>query len=320
MKISRRNFGKLLASLSFSGAALAAYEQNNDQETGPEAPQKTNNIKKCKTDIVSSESSIACDPEKCIFWIDGIYIDKSRLNIRANLTFLLKFNQKEDHFIDKVVLADGDKNTLGVRYFEPEDKISSGYPPYLIFQNIDLAKSRRFFLVFRVIESGDSLIYRKTLSSHNMRRSRLDSSELPARIRLDLDKAHSGIITNLLQFRSRLGPKTVRQHQVRAMLRQITSDNRFIIRVYFFHSDADATHYNRYFLVTDPVGRLLGLSRRSFGDNKRDYVEVTALTENERTTWGLTRDKVAKINDCPYIMVFADDVGEALCRTIIYLR
>ncbi|MCB9229586.1 MAG: hypothetical protein H6618_08240 [Deltaproteobacteria bacterium] len=312
MKLSRRQFGTFITALGLSKAAFRTSAQESDEEDEEKDP--------CNIDIVATETAISCDPDKCIFWIDGLYAEKSRVNVRANLSFLLKFPQSSEHYIDKVVLADGDKNTLGVRYFEDQDKISSGYPPYLIFNNIDLSSSRRFFLVFRVIEGSEIVIYRKTLSESSLRKSRLDHGELPARLRLDLDRSHSGIISSPIQFRTALGPASVRKHAVRARLMQLSSENQFSIQISFLHDDENASHFSRYFIVTDPVGRILGLLKRDFGDNRRDYVTVSALTESERNHWGLTMDKVAKINDCPYVMIFVDDVAESLSKTVIWLR
>lgn len=314
MKLTRRQFNRFFAALGIgagSGRNLIAQTSSDEDEKSEE---------NCNINIVKTETAIAVDDEKCLFWIDGLYIDKSQIRPRANLAFLLKFPQTPDHFIDKVVFADGDKNTLGVRYFEPQDKLSSGYPPYLIFNNVDLSKSNRFYLVFQVKHNNEIIVYRKTLSSFDLRRSRLDHQELPAKLRFDLDASHQGIISNILQFRANLTRKSVKQHIIRSQILQLSNDNHFTIQIAFFHEDESPDHYNRYFIVTDPVGRILGLVKREFGDAQKEFVMVSALTENERTQWGLTRDKVARINDCPYIMIFADDVKESLSGSTIWLR
>jgi len=330
MKINRRQFHKIFAALGVGGIAVANKSKAQSEESttptprtpnsGSEEDETTEEPLNCNQDIVKTETAITCDPDKCIFWIDGLYVDKSQIRPRANLAFLLKFPQTPEHYIDKVVLADGDKQTLGVRYFEPHDKISTGYLPYLIFNNVDLSRSRRYFLVFQLRDKGETYIYRKTLSTFDLRRTRLDGSEIPAQMRSDLETAHNGIVSSPLQFRTNLSRKSVRQHMVRAQLVELTNDHNFAIQVGFFHEDESASHYNRYFIVTDPVGRILGITKREFNDENQGAVIVSALTENDRNRWGLTKDKVAKINDCPYVMVFVDDVKESLSKTTIWLR
>ena len=72
--------------------------------------------------------------------------------------------------------------------------------------------------------------------------------------------------------------------------------------------------------MTDPVGRLLGLSYRKFGDPQGSYLLLSALTELQVQQWGITSDNVAKIKECPYILIFADDVKNSLSMTTLWFR
>ncbi|NRA43928.1 MAG: hypothetical protein HRU09_03115 [Oligoflexales bacterium] len=314
MKVNRRQFNRLFGALGLGSFSLNSSEQAIANNYGSTDACDTANQK-----IVDSETALTCPPEKCFLWINGLFYSGTNLS-RANLAFLLKFPQLPESYIDKVVFADGDKKTLAVRYFDSSDKISSGYPPYIIINNINLDSHRRFFLVFQLRQGNKTLVYRKTLTGYELKRSRLAGPQLPANLRYEVDKDHDSFITTPFKFKTNLHRSLVAQHSVKAQILELTKDNRFKIQVSFLHDDVDEGHFMRYFIVTDPVGRILGLYKRRFNDGKSKSVVVGSLTENERNSWNLVKDHVAKINDCPYIMVFVEDVKEAIAQTVIWLR
>ena len=315
MKVNRRQFHRFFGALGLGSLGLNTTTQSLANPYADSDPCEAAN-----QDIVGSETAITCPPEKCVFWINGLFFTGANLSVRANLAFLLKFPQLPESYIDKVVFADGDKKTLAVRYFDPSDKISSGYPPYIIINNINLESHRRFFLVFQLRQGNKTLIYRKTLSGFELKRSRLTGTQLPANLRYEVEQAHNGFITTPFKFKTNLHRSLVVQHTVRAQILELSKDHRFKIQISFLHDDVDDSHYMRYFIVTDPVGRILGLYKRRFNDGKKKSIVVGSLTEAERNNWNLVKDNVAKINDCPYIMIFVEDVKEAIAQTIIWLR
>lgn len=312
MKLNRRQFNRFFGAFGLLGI--------NAPKTNIAKAQGTDPCEEANVDIVGSETALTCPPKKCFFWIHGMYFPGANLKVRANIAFLLKFPQLPESYIDKVVFADGDKKTLAVRYFDPSDKISSGYPPYIIINNINLDSHRRFFLVFQLRQGNQTFIYRKTLSGFELKRSRLTGTQLPANLRYELEQSHDGFISSPFKFKSSLDRSLIVSHSVKAQILELSKDNRFKIQISFPHEDVDDSHYMRYFIVTDPVGRILGLYKRRFNDGKSKSIVVGSLTENERNSWNLVKDHVAKINDCPYIMVFVEDVKEAIGQTIIWLR
>lgn len=320
MKVNRRQYSKILGSLGLGLLGGAKLQERQALAATPREETTPSNCPTNNENIISSETALTVASDKIAYWINGLYFKSSNLGSRATVAFLLKFPQTEASYIDKVVFADGDKKTLGVRYFEPGDKISSGYPPYIIFNNIDLTTSKKFYLAFQVREGTTTKIYRQTLSEYTLQRSRLDGPQLPASLRHDIGKSHEGIITTSLQFRSSLARKSVTQHLVKANLLALSNNQDFTLKIDFLHPDTDTDHYMRYFIVTDPVGRLLAAVKREFGDGAAGSIALSSMTEKQRGDWGLTKEHVAKINDCPYIMVFVDDVKEALAQGIIWLR
>ena len=94
------------------------------------------------------------------------------------------------------------------------------------------------------------------------------------------------------------------------------------MEIAILHDDIDDSHYSRYFFVTDPVGRLLGVSKRDLDvshSSASKVVTVTSLTKKQQDSLGVNPKNIANINDCPYVMVFVDDVI-ALAMTTIWLR
>lgn len=130
----------------------------------------------------------------------------------------------------------------------------------------------------------------------------------------------------------------------------------FEIQVHFMHGDGDASHYMRYFLVLDPVGRVLGGVRRSHGDGvsanvlvkrgfhtpassavdgktlrymheNKFYYDIfgTSAVDGQPIMALTPQDKVKFIDsinilDCPYVQILTDDRFHAIARCIMRLR
>ena len=86
------------------------------------------------------------------------------------------------------------------------------------------------------------------------------------------------------------------------------------------HKDVSPDHFMRYFLVTDPVGRILAIKKRTFQDGLEESCTLSSLTEEERNFWGVTQDYIPKINDCPFVLIFMEDVQEVLTMGLLWLR
>ena len=86
------------------------------------------------------------------------------------------------------------------------------------------------------------------------------------------------------------------------------------------HDDGGADHYMRYFVVMDPVGRLLGFHKRSFGDGMSEFVNVSKLTPAQIAQEALEPHQIADIRDCTHVQIYTEDVYDALARSVIRLR
>ena len=85
----------------------------------------------------------------------------------------------------------------------------------------------------------------------------------------------------------------------------------------------------RYFLVMDPVGRILGGLKRTFGDttypNGTGSFVHTMVRGLVGDTTGFSSAEKAEMSarsilDCPYVMVFVEDKYDALARVTLRLR
>lgn len=299
MEIDRREFSKLIAGV---GGALS-YSKLLGRDSS-----------KCG-ELSAFDDVIAWSSDKIAYWVDGFNYRDTELNNRAYMAILIKHVQNQEEYIDKIVCTNKDKEIILAQYFAPEDRISSGYLPYILLSNIDLSQSL-LFLYIQVRSPTQLRRYRYTFS--NLERSKLTGPQLPAELVADMrTAAHAGIVSSPFFLPDN---DSGLSHNVRARLLDVKPSGFFSVGVEFMHGDQDLKHYMRYFIVTDPVGRILGLSKR-LGPKGYDKVKlVLSLSEQERNTWGMTRNMVAKIGDCPYIMVFCDDIAESLSKTTIWLR
>jgi hypothetical protein len=124
-------------------------------------------------------------------------------------------------------------------------------------------------------------------------------------------------------------------HSVRAKVHEIKANGDFRIEIEKMHGDANAAHYMRYFLVMDPVGRILGGLSRSFdGADNTVYQTVTGNTpstgagsyvvKNGLLEGARNQDqfKLTKyqITDMPYVNIVTEDILDAIGKISIRLR
>ena len=303
-KISRREFGQLIG----LAGGLTLLGQN--QALADEAA--------CG-DISASNAAIGWDESQISYWVDGQAFQQTDIPIKGNLAILLKHRQRAEAYIDKVILTDANKKIVSARYYAANDVMKSGFLPYLIFNGINLG-SQQYFLYIRLVSSGAPAVYRYTFTQASLGKSKLGSPDLPAILRSELSQGLNSFVSNPYFYTSKVTMQDMKKYVLHTQVISISPDNQFTILVNFLFNDVSPSQYMRYFIVTDPVGRILGLKKRVFGDSSKGSIIINALTEAERNQWGLTLDKVAKINDCPYVMVFADDVQSIIARTTIWFR
>ena len=272
-------------------------------------------------DLKESQAPLRWNEQDIYYWVDGLHVQTGLISSRGTLAVLLKHRQTEQQYIDKVVLSNARDDLLAARYFTPDDKMHSGnYLPYLIFDNIDLKSHLPLSINIQQVSPEGTRRYRYQLPKSDLRRSRLDQGRLylPGRMAYDLTTSHQGYVSGLFRFRKSIPFDNFGYHLVKARVMYLAEGGSFSLQVLLPHTDGGPDHYFRYFVATDPVGRILGITERAY-NGSNDGV-ITTLTEDQRNALGLIRDDVANINDCPYVMVFTEDIKEGLVQGNVWLR
>ena len=265
---------------------------------------------------------------KLQYFVDGLHFnDRTNINSRANVSLFIEEQQTPERYVERVVLTDMVGNTLGVQYFDAEDKMSQGFVPYVIFENIRIAYDQVYKLYYQVRKGEEVELYYSEIQ--NVRRSLFNGSSLPKQVVDDFKifrGNNDGLFTTAFEFQLGVNPQL---HSAKGTIRAIGAANDFSIDVELMHGDANAAHFMRYFIVADPVGRILGMQRRNLGDPVSTNVApfggagamtVTAMNDAQAVGMGIRPEDVAKINDCPYIQIYTEDVQDALARSSIRLR
>ena len=282
------------------------------------------------------------------FWIDGLHFgDRSDVKSRANITLFMDLSQTAVSHVESVVLMDPDKKTMGARYFDSSMKMLDGHVPYVRFENVELDHRRSYYCVYTVRSGSTVKLY--TAEIKNPEVSRLNTTWLPQKMRDDFKtflvgntaNPTPGLITTQFQFYTLNG---LTNHCARGRVVNMASDGAsFDVNIDFMHPDGGRDHYMRYFIVMDPVGRLLGFHKREFGDPTsngganqtwnvkaigtdmiKDPAKAGTADKDKlyprADVWGVPRLQIANIADCPYIQFYTEDSYDAIARNMIRLR
>ena len=322
MQIDRRKFG-LLSLFGIAGAALRPYwlgGQSTATSAVPgQTPSSTGTTQNC-TDLDLYENAVSWPNSSICFWVSGYSYAQTGMGSRSLLAVLLMQQQTTDSYIDKILLAAQDGTIVNVLYFSAQDKLSSGFLPYLIFDNVSFSETS-YFLYIQQQVSGQTNRFRYTfVTSSQLQMSTMTNATLPATVRYALSRAPlNGVVSSPFFFSS---SATISNYCLQAWLQTIDNNGSFQILIQYMHPDVSASNYSRYFIVTDPAGRILGITQRQYGQitSPAGFVTVTALTATEINTWGLITTDVGNINDCPYVMIFCDDVSNVILSATIWLR
>ena len=286
------------------------------------------------------------------YWIDGIFFSSGRSNLlaRANVACFMDLNQTPGEFVEAVALLDANNNTIAARWFDASMRTMAGKVPYVTFDNLLLVHGAAYKVAYTVRKGSNLILY---TASFNAEPTRLNTSFMPPVVRADFSsfllggtqarQLHQGQVTTPFQFYTRNGLGT---HSARGRIREIGSDGSFSVDIDFMHGDGGPNHYMRYFIVMDPVGRFLGLIRRSSnldtnfpqGDSAQ-VARVSKISAADQATFqfGFSTAEQASapnavpdpaklvfqigdIRDCPYVQIYTEDVYDALARTTIRLR
>jgi len=320
-RIDRRRF------LTYSGVfGVSSVFVNTD------ALLAAGECEKIDPETIPNDPELFADSTVLHYWIQGIHLnDQTDLKSRADIALFFTQKQKDDRFIERVVLTDANLKTLGARFYDASSQMSTGHLPYVIFNGVQLNYNEKYYVFYQVREGSDITLHKFTLE--DARRSLLNKSFLPSSMLANFNKFlanHNGLMTSPLQYYTQNGVST---HSARGILRHIGTDNTMEMAIELMHDDpaghgpdAAVPHYMRYFLITDPVGRLIGYYERTYQEaatamiNGNKAMVVNALTDETRRSLGLDPDQVALINDCPYIQIFTEDVYDALARNTIHLK
>lgn len=250
--------------------------------------------------------------KELLYWIDGpmntglptysanVAAEK-RLLTRARLSVTMAIPHNETlGWVESVTLAEG-TSIIAQSFYGSSAGTVTGKAPYTIFENLDLDTTKEYKVVYVKSDSAGNLTaYVHTIK--NPEPSRFDYShfsymsvaeklshflpylaqELEAtnQYHFAADDTKNGYVTTPYGVTA-AGPHTCRARVVRieGVGAKDGSNNNiqgdFEIEVEFMHGDGgDSSHYMRYFLVLDPVGRILGGVRRMHGDGVSGKVLV----------------------------------------------
>lgn len=264
------------------------------------------------------------------FWIDGLHMGaRTDVKSRANITLFMDLYQTAVSYVESVVITDSDKRTIGARYFDSSMKMSDGHVPYVRFENIELDYTKVYKCIYSVKSGSTTKLYTATIDKPEV--SRLNTTYLPQAMRDDFktfivgNKTNPtpGLITTQFQFYTLNG---LAAHTARGKMKDMASDgSSFNINLEFMHGDGSAQHYMRYFIVMDPVGRLLGFHKRNFGDPNNNggganTWDVGKITPAQKTQFNIPDLQIANIADCPYIQFYTEDSYDAIARNMIRMR
>jgi hypothetical protein len=316
------------------------------------------------------------------YWIDGNnFGHRTNVKSRANISVFITLKQKDSAFVESVVLIDETGKVLGARYLDASMKmVRGGFPPYVRFENIEINPKKVYKVIYAVKDGFQTSLYVTSLSPKELPTGRTASENsalnesinwLPNKMRTDFSyflvegpntpSKTPGLFTTPFQFYTDAG---LDNHCSRAVIKEIGSDGNFKINVEFMHDDSrlpngtydpNSTHFMRYFVIMDPVGRLLGFHKRDASDIngkssatnlvvQGSHVEIMPLEKDTRTCWDPVAKvqtnktkvdfynikdpnrpaedniQIADIRDCPYIQIYTEDSYDAMARSIIRLR
>lgn len=259
------------------------------------------------------------------YWIDGLHFGaRTDLKSRANLTLWMDLKQEAANYVESVVLMDPGKRTIAARYFDASMKMLDGRVPYVTFDNIELDYTKTYHIVYTVKAGSKAKLYTAKITNPEI--SRLNTTFLPQKMRDDFktflvgNKTNPtpGLITTQYQFYTLNG---LSAHTARGRVKNMASDgSSFDVSIDFMHGDLNASHYMRYFIVMDPVGRILGFKKRAFGDASASALDVGKVDAAQIADYQIPALQIGNIADCPYVQIYTEDSYDAIARSVIRFR
>ncbi len=289
--MERRTFLKWSAAAAVAGSVIdidAAFAAGECKAVG---------------DISSAASSVLSKPasnagKELLYWIDGpmnvgLPGYSGGLQTRARLSCTMNMLHTAASFIESVSLVEdpaGSKTLLAQTFYGPSAGTITGRAPYTVFENLELDYNKSYQILYVKNVGGMITVYQHTIM--NPRPSRFDYTHAPGSLLEQVESFMPDLVgelrdSNRYYFESdatKTGYVTTpfgttqAGHHARAHIKNIVTSGAnkgdFEIEIDFMHGDANDAHYMRYFLVLDPVGRVLGGVRRIHGDGVTSKVLV----------------------------------------------
>lgn len=281
------------------------------------------------------------------YWFDGpagAPLGVGGLSTHLRLSIHVDFPQDTCKFVESVILTDNSRKIIAAQRLDESGFISDRRAPYVVFDNLNL-DNKKDHHVYYVVRSGDEVtIFRFVIEAKHVRPSRFDYAHLSRESRdrilpkffesdmLDSNHAFAvqgkpdesdvsqglGHITTPYQAWAPLNA-----HSARGRILEIKSDGSFKIEMEPMHGDISADHFMRYFLVLDPVGRVLGGIRREF--KNASLAKLQVVTRRFYAESGIEENKLEDLKrlsilDCPHIQLMTEDRADAIARVGIRLR
>jgi hypothetical protein len=256
----------------------------------------------CKAvgDISSAASSVLTKTpsnagKELLYWIDGpmntglpgynAAAGLQTLQTRARLSCTMNMLHTAASFVESVSLVEdqaGSKTLIAQTFYGPSAGTITGRAPYTVFENLELDYNKIYQILYVKNVGGMITVYQHTIE--NPEPSRFDYKHAPGELSQQAESFMPDLVgelreSNRYRFtsdRTKTGYVTTPfgttrpGHHARAHIKNIVTsgDNKgdFEIEIDFMHGDSSDAHYMRYFLVLDPVGRVLGGVRRIHGD------------------------------------------------------
>jgi len=297
--IERRTFLKLSAAAAAAGVVI-----DFEAAAAAGACREVSEVSKEGSEPLGMMAMTA--GKELLYWIDGPmntglpgYTPANPLLTRARLSLTMPIDHnKALGWVESVTLAEG-ASIIAQAFYGSDSGTVTGKAPYTVFENLDLDTTKEYKVIYVKSDNAGSL----TAYVHiikNPEPSRFDYNHFSYMSLTDRDAHFFPVLareladTNQYKFgddATKTGYVTTPYgytqggHTCDARIKKIegqgakdSSNNSiqgdFEIEVEFMHGDIKDTHYMRYFLVLDPVGRILGGVRRIHGDKVTSKVLV----------------------------------------------
>jgi hypothetical protein len=292
-----------------------------------------------------------------------------RILTKARVAIHLEFEQTSTSYVEAVVLSDEDHKVLALRTLTPNDYISNGssrVAPYIVFDRLNLVAGKALHITYVRRANNVSTIYQYQIPREFVGPSRFDYKHLPLEAYNQMSSTFiSSLVggttsesntrgTHALAYTDGALPafpfngnggylttayyqhRDTPTHTTRARFVDVDQNGDFMFEIAKMHGDINLGHFMRYFLILDPVGRIIGGLRRvvtgSTGNTSDEttysvsgnssgsgsFKVQSGVMENAgNADYKLTTYKIA---DMPYVQLATEDIKDAMAKITFRIR